>query len=95
MQNANLKFLPEPKILPKLKIFAQTYSAFRDQKTILGALTRILFTPANIFVVPSLGGVQIYWFNAEMPIEEVPMLSLGDKNRPIHWKKTAPSCYVI
>ena len=33
MQNANLKFLPEPKILPKLKIFAQTYFAFRDQKT--------------------------------------------------------------
>ena len=56
MQSANLKCLPKP------KIFAQTYFACRDQKT-------ILFTPANIFVGPSLGGVEIlfYWFNARGP----------------------------
>ena len=68
MQNANLKFLPEPKILPKLKIFAQTYFAFRDQKTIWGALTRILFTPANIFVGPSLGGVQIFFIGLTLEV---------------------------
>ena len=37
--------------------------AFRDQKTILGALNRILFTPGNISVGPSLGGVLNKIFN--------------------------------
>ena len=71
----------------------------KDQKTIWGALTRILFTPANIFVGPSLGGVQFFFIGLTL---EVPLSSLGDKNRPIHWKKpphyfdkTAPSYYAI
>ena len=37
--------------------------AFRDQKKILGALNRILFTPGNISVGPSLGGVLNKLFN--------------------------------
>ena len=85
MQNANLKFLPELKILPKPKIFAQTYFAFRDQKT-------ISFTHANILVGPSLGGVQIlfYWFNAR----GTPVITWRQKP-PHSLDKTAPSCYAI
>ena len=99
MQNANLKFLPELKILPKPKIFAQTYFAFRDQKN-------ILFTHANIFVGPSLGGVQKKFIGLTLKCQlkrylcchlETKTAPFIGQNRPILlcYLKTAPSSYAI
>ena len=84
MQNANLKFWSKPKILPKPKIFAKQefYSPLACKHLCWPQLGR----SAKKFIGLTL----------KCQIEEVPLLSLGDKNRPIHWTKTAPFllCYV-
>ena len=80
MQNANLKFWSKPKILPKPKIFAKQefYSPLACKHLCWPQLGR----SAKKFIGLTL----------KCQIEEVPLLSLGDKNRPIHWKKT-PHCF--
>ena len=80
MQNANLKFWSKPKILPKPKIFAKQefYSPLACKHLCWPQLGR----SAKKFIGLTL----------KCQIEEVPLLSLGDKNRPIHWKKP-PHCF--
>ena len=85
MQNANANckckmqtknFCPNPKFCPNLKFSPKPISLSGTKKRFYSPMQTFSLAPAwaecNFF----------YWFNAEMPMEEVPLLSLFQQSRP-------------